>query len=153
MRSCRGSLQLVKKFPAFHGTPKVHYRTHKCPPPVSILSQLDPVHTPTSILILSSHLRLGLPYGLFPSGFPTKIFYTSLISPIHATCPAHLILLYLITRTIFGEQYRSLSSSLCSYLHSPVTSSILSPNVLPSTLFADTLSYGGPYCVLQNSGP
>ena len=53
---------------------------HKCPPPVPILSQLDPVHTPT--LILSSHLRLGLPSGLFPSGFPTRTLYTSFLSTI-----------------------------------------------------------------------
>jgi hypothetical protein len=48
--------------------------------------------------------------------------------------PAHLILLQFTTRTIFGEQYRSLSSSLCSFRHSPVTSSLLAPNILPQHL-------------------
>ena len=37
--------------------------------------------------------------------------------PIRATCSANLILLDFITRKILGEQYRSLSSSLCSFLH------------------------------------
>jgi hypothetical protein len=38
--------------------------------------------------------------------------------PIRATFPAHLVLLELITRTRLCEEYRSLSFSLCSFLHS-----------------------------------
>ena len=69
--------------------------------------------------ILSSHLRLGLPNGLFPSGFPTRTLCTPIPSPIRATFPAHLILLDFTTRTILGKEYRSLSFSLCNFLHSP----------------------------------
>jgi len=74
-------LQLVKKFPAFHGTPRF-ITALTCVRHLS-LSWASPIQStyphPTSwssILILSTHLRLGLPSGLFPSGFPTKKLYT-----------------------------------------------------------------------------
>ena len=86
-------LQLVKKFPAFHGTRR--FITTLSSVRHLSLSWASPIqsiypHTTSwrSILILSTHLRLGLPSGLLPSGFPSKTIYTPLSSPIHATCPA-----------------------------------------------------------------
>ena len=91
-------LRLVKKFPAFHGTRR--FITALTSVRHLSLSWANPIQStyphPTSwrsILILSTHLPLGLPSGLFPSGFPTKTLYTRLSAPIRATCPAHLILL------------------------------------------------------------
>jgi hypothetical protein len=109
-----------QEIPPILWNPKVHYRIYKYPPPVRILSQLDPVHTPhptswRSILILYSHLRLGLPSGLFPSSLPTKTLYTHLPSLIRATCPAHLSPLDFFTRTILSEEYRSLIYSVCEH--------------------------------------
>ena len=133
----------IKKLPAFYGTRRfITAFTSVRQLSLSYTSSIQsmPPH-PTSwrsILILSSHLRLGLPSGLFHSGFPTKTLYTPL-RHIRATRPAHLIL-NLITRTILGEQYRSLSSSLRSFLHSPFTSSLLGPSILLNTLFLNTFS-------------
>ena len=142
-----------QEIPHILRNPKVHYSIHKC----LSLSWASPIQSisphPTSwrsILILSSRLRLGLPSGLFPSGFPTKTLYTRLLSPLSATCPAHLILLDFITRTILGEQYRSFSSSLCSFLYSPVTPSFSDPNILPNAPFSNTLSLCSSLIVKQD---
>ena len=83
--------QLVKKFPAFYGTRRfiiAFPRARQLSLSWASTIQSVPPH-PTSwrpILILSSHLRLGLPSGLFLSGFLTKTLYTPLFSPyvLHA---------------------------------------------------------------------
>jgi len=138
-------LQLVKRFPAYHGTRRfITALTSVRHLSLSWASPIQYIYPhPTSwrsILILSTHLSLGLPSGFFPSGFPTKTLYTPFSSPIRATCPAHHILLDFITVTILGEEYKSFSSSLCNLLHSPVTSSLLGPNILLNTMFSNTLS-------------
>ena len=98
-------LQLVNKFPAFHGTRRfISSLTSVRHLSLSWASPIQSIYPHStswrSVLILSTHLRLGLPSGLFPSGFPTKTLYNPLSSPIRATYPAHLILLDFITRTI-----------------------------------------------------
>ena len=116
--------------------PKVHYRTHKRPPPVSILGQPNPVHIPTS------HLLEIHPNIIHPStprspqcSLSLRFPHQDPIHPPLLTHMRHLILLDFITRTILGEGYKSLSSSLCSLLHSPITSSLLGPNILLNTMF------------------
>jgi hypothetical protein len=95
-------------------------------------------HFQRSISILSSHLHRGVPSGLIQSGFPTKTLYTPLFSLSALHAPS-LIIVDFITRTILGEEYGSWSSSLESFRHFLVTSSLLGPNILLYTLFSNTL--------------
>ena len=74
-------LQLVKKLPAFHGTRR--FITALTSVRHLSLSWASPIQStyphPTSwrcVLILFTHLCLGLLIGLLPSGFPTKNLYT-----------------------------------------------------------------------------
>ena len=88
--------QLVKKFPAFHATRR--FITALTSVRHLSLSWASPIQSiypnPTScksILILSTHLRLGLRSGLLPSGFPSKTLYTPplLTYSRHMPSPSH----------------------------------------------------------------
>ena len=138
-----------QEIPRISPNPKVHYHTHQRPPPVSILGQPNPFP------ICTSHLLEIHPNSIHPSTprspkwspslrYPHQDPIHPLSSPIRATCPAHLILLYFITHTMLGEEYKSFSSSLCNFLHSPVTSSLLGPNILLNTMFSNTVSLPKP---------
>jgi hypothetical protein len=81
----------TQEIPNILWKPKFHYRVHKRPPLVPILSQIDPAHTtPTYISKIHLNIILSrpcLPSGLFPSGIPTKTLYAFLVSPYSCYIP------------------------------------------------------------------
>jgi len=114
--------RLVKKFRSFYGNQMfitVYTRTRHWSLSWARWIQSTPSHpiSPRSILILSSHIRLGIPSGLFVSGFPTKIFYPFQKSSIRAAFLAHLILLDFIIVIIPGKAYKLWRSSQCNLIH------------------------------------
>jgi hypothetical protein len=130
---------LIKKFATFYGTWRfntVFIRARhwslsypgECNPHPHILFLRH-------ILILSSHLLLGLPNDLFSSVFSTKILY-----PTPRTHPDF------ITPITFGEeQLQIMTSSLYSFLHSPVASLLpgkYSPQNSVMKHFQSTFSLG-----------
>ena len=124
---------------------KVHHRTHKCPPPVNILSELHPVPaTPSHFQKIHLNTILpsasGSPQWTLSLRFPYQnpVYATPLPHMRHMPRTSHSSRFY--PRTILSVVYRQLSSSLCNFLQSSVTSSLLGPNTLLNTLFSNTLS-------------
>jgi hypothetical protein len=74
---------------------------------------------------------------------PQSRIYAPLL-PHTCNMPVLLILPDFITRTIFDEECRSLSSSLCSFLHSHFISSLLGPFILPTPYSQTPSAYVRP---------
>jgi hypothetical protein len=86
-----------------------------------------PSHITFNILIkFIQNMLLRLPKCVFHSGFQTKILYSFLISLKRSIFP---VILFDLIILIFGDEYKSWSSSTCSLLHFPDASSLSDPNV------------------------
>jgi hypothetical protein len=133
------SVQLLKNFPAFYGTQRfITVFTIALRRSLSWARTIQSIpHRPSlrSVLLLSTHLRLGLPSGLSPPGFLTNILYAFLV-PIRATCPTPILI-------NLGETYKMWNSLVCSLLQPHVTSSLFGPSIL-SALFWNTSVYVPP---------
>ena len=111
-----------QEFPHIFMNPTVHYRIHKCPPPVSILSKLYPVHNP-HVSLLKIALNNNLPsmpgshkWSLSLT-FPHQIPVYGPTLHIRTAYPAHPILLDFIARTVLGEVNRSQSTTSLSTVY------------------------------------
>ena len=115
-----------QEIPRILWNPKVNYRIHKYPPPVPILSQLDPLHNHTSYflnthLILSSQVRLGFPSGLFPSDSHHGPVYNSPVPHTrYMPRPSQSSLFYHPNNIGWGVQIIKLLNILCTASSTPL---------------------------------
>ena len=132
-----------QEIPCILWNPMVYYHIQKCLPPVPTLSHINLVHVlPFHLLKIHFNITLLSTPGSFKWYFPLRLLHQNSVctSPL-PTCymPHPSILLNLITPIIFGNKYKSLSPSLCSFLHSPVILTLLGPNI-PLTSYSPTPS-------------
>jgi hypothetical protein len=133
------SRSATREFPNNIWKLKVHYLVHQSTPVSPTwgrwMQSIPSCHISVrSILILSCNFRPRRPNDVFPSGFDTHLRYALPFRLMCASCAAHLTAVDLIIMSIFGEEYKSRSSSLRNILQPPIISPLLGPNICLSAL-------------------
>ena len=99
---------------------------------IIVISQTDPSHSHLTsvipIFIVPYHPFAGLPCGLLPSWFLTRTLNGFRTTHMHATWSIYFIFHHTIILIVYGEEYKSQTSSF-SCLHNPVTVSLLGQTV------------------------
>jgi hypothetical protein len=122
--------------------PIVHYRIHNCKPPVSVLSQPNPVHTPTSHF-LKIYLTIILPStpGSPQWALSLRVPHQN---PIHASLLPHSCYMPRPSHSHHPHNigWRAQIMKLLIMKFSPLPWYLvpLRPNILLDTLFSNTIS-------------
>jgi glutaredoxin-related protein len=101
---------------------RFHYHGYKNHQRIPNLSQIILVHkSPSNFSDTHFNYILGLPSLLFPSSIPTRILYTSIFSPKHATCPAYAIHFYLniLFIQVFGKKVQLTMVHIMNFFEPP----------------------------------
>jgi len=138
-------LHLVKKFPAFHGTRSfnnaITSARHLSLFWASPIESIYPHPTSwRSIVILSTHLHLGLPSGLLPSGFPTNALYTQSPQP-YAPHAQPVSIISILSPAQYWVKTTDHLAPRCAISSIPRYLSLIGRNILLKTMFSTTLSF------------
>ena len=123
-----------REIPRILWSPNVHYRTHKPPPPVPILSQPNPDHIPTS------HLLEIHPKIIHPSTPRSPHWSLSLRFPYQDPIRPPLLL---ISETFFSTSHVLPFKSKYITQHPVPCSRNCAARILPSQMLPSFCDYGG----------